>query len=810
MGYVKFDFKKFKLYNGLKRCTAMDIKENSIVIVDDAYKEEFLKIFRKDRKLFAISVLGLKEFEKKFYFDYSKEAVFYVHKKCGVLGDIAKIYLDNLYYANASSSDEKVRFLYELKRDLDEQGLLIRDSRFRHHIEGRNIYLYNLKLEDKYFERMFENLSKIANVIVIDDNHSARTKKRLYKLSNPDEEVAFIASSIADLLKKGTPIDKIVLANVSEEYTPILKKTFKEFKIPLELPNSSSIYGTFLVSKFKELFEDDMTEVLEKLKEYVKSENDEYIYKKILGVLNDYHCCKSYTEVGDFIFEDLKKISNKTATLKHAVRVIDFIREPIENDRIVFLMNFNQGSIPIAKKDEDYLSDATKRSLGLSDSVDINKRVLSTIREKIATTRNLIVTYSARNLAGELYISNAYEEDLFESAQALIEYSHSDSYNKRILLCKRDENKKYGSTDGTLKMLEGHYKDVPYCSYDNSFKGIKKENLKNYLNGSLVLSYSSMDHFFKCSFRYYLEYILKIDKFEDTFASVIGSLFHEILAKCFVDNFDFDGAWDSALKATEYPLGPMENFYLNLLKEELKTIISYLKDQTQCTNLKKALYEEKITVPLDKEGKVIFKGFVDKILYTDDEDEQVVAIIDYKTGNPILNLDDLIYGIDMQLPIYAYLIKHSKKFADAQLGGFYLQKILNSKKTEEEKRGALKLQGYSNANTRILRQVDATYEDSSLIKSMKLSKGKFSAHAKILTDEQIDKMISIVEEKIKEAVEHILNADYYINPKEIGGKNRGCEFCRFKDICYVKNENIKKLNKVKKEDFLGGEEDGLD
>ena len=44
-------------------------------------------------------------------------------------------------------------------------------------------------------------------------------------------------------------------------------------------------------------------------------------------------------------------------------------------------------------------------------------------------------------------------------------------------------------------------------------------------------------------------------------------------------------------------------------------------------------------------------------MYGNFEDGKIAAIVDYKTGNPELNIDNAIYGLDMQLPVYAYLIK---------------------------------------------------------------------------------------------------------------------------------------------------------
>lgn len=792
------------------RCSNMDIKEHSIVIIEDSAKEEFIRTYRQDKPLFDISILGLNEFKKKYYFDYTKEAVYYVHKKYSVIKDIAEIYIENLYYLTQDSKNPKLSFLEGLKKDLDERNLLIYDEDFKNSLKGKEIVLYDLKYVDAFYNRIWKDLKKTSKVRDLDKELGITTKKPLFKLPNRDMEIAFVATKIAELLKVGIPLNKIKLANVSEEYTYTIKRTFKDFHIPVCLPPTSTIKSSKIVSEFEKAYGSDIERSLENIKSLINGKDDEYVYQKILGVLNKYTWCRDYLDVKAFVFADLAKIKIKSTLLKQAVRVIDFTTYEIKDDDFVFLVNFNAGVIPVNKKDEDYLNDTIKRQIGISDSVDANKKMTERIRNRIMYSKNLTVTYSTRDLSSELYISNAYDESLFEESTPTFSFEHSDGYNKKVLLKARDENKKYGTTSDELKMLISHYPDEPYDTYDNSFKGIDNNKLKEYLQNKLTLSYSSMNDFYKCSFKYYLSYILKLDNFEDSFATATGSIFHEVLSKCFTESFDFQSAWETAIEHQNFEFKEMEKFYLELLKEELLFIISNIKDQLNYTGLDSALFEQKITVPLDENGDIIFKGFVDKILYNSQGETKVAAIIDYKTGHPKLNLDGLIHGLDMQLPIYAFLLKNFESFKDVSIGGFYLQQILNNEKDPIKKANALKLQGYSNSNPRILKVVDKTYEDSQIIKSLKMGKDKFYNYAKVLGDKEIDEMIHIVEEKIRDAAREILKGNFTVDPKEIEGDNVGCLYCHYKDICYVKNKDIKKLPKRKKEEFLGGDEDGLD
>ena len=77
----------------------------------------------------------------------------------------------------------------------------------------------------------------------------------------------------------------------------------------------------------------------------------------------------------------------------------------------------------------------------------------------------------------------------------------------------------------------------------------------------------------------------------------------------------------------------------------------------------------------------------------------------------------------------------------------------------------------------------------------------------MINDEQIEKLINLVDNKIEEARDNILNTNFEINPKKVGKVNLGCEYCNFKDICYMEPKDIVELKEYKNIEFLGGETD---
>lgn len=768
----------------------MEEFNNKIVILNDYAKKSFIK---KINKLINVKVITLSELKRKYYFDYDNKAIYFVSNKYNCIPEIAKIYIENTYFIGDINT-KKVNFLKEVKEELDTNNLLTYNNLFKEFLKGKDIVLYNLKYVDNFYKKIFKELERDSNITSYNDENNESIKE-LYKANNSEEEVAFICSKITKLIKSGVNINDIKLANVKSDYEFIIRKTFKLFNIPINLPSFETIKSTSLVIKFKELYNSDISITIEKLKEFINTKEENDIFKSIISIVNNYLWVNDFELVKDMVFNEIDNIKTSREKLKNAVEVIEFKKKLISDDDYVFLIGYNEGVIPVNYKDEDYLSDEEKSKLGLSTSFELNENAMNEVKDSIRNIKHLIVTYPSHNLSSEIYISSSYEKDLFEEKELNISFNESNAYNKLKLVSEKDENSKFGTVTDDLLKLSSHYKDMKYSSFDNKYKLIDKSKIKNFFNNGLTLSYTSMNDYYMCSFRYYLDYILKINKYEDTFEAIVGTIFHKILSMCFESDIDIIRTYESEIEKSNYEFNESEKFFLSILKDELVLVIETIKNQLSYTQLTESMYEKEIVIDVDKDLHIRFKGFVDKILYNKFNGKTVVAIIDYKTGNPNLNINNSIYGLEMQLPVYIYLIKNEIK--DVKIGGFYLQKILNNITDKEKRLDSLKLQGYTNSDLDIIGKVDSSFNDSKVIKSLRTNSKGFYAYSKIINDEEIDILNKIVETKIKEASIDILDSKFDINPKEMNNEVIGCKFCKYKDICFMKPKDTVTLKEVK-------------
>lgn len=768
----------------------MEEFNNKIVILNDYAKKSFIK---KINKLINVKVITLSELKRKYFFDYDNKAVYFVSNKYNCIPEIAKIYIENTYFISDVNT-KKINFLKEIKKELDTNNLLTYNELFKEFLKGKDIVLYNLKYVDKFYKNIFKELEKYSNITNYNDSNNESIKE-LYKANNSEEEIAFVCSSITKLIKSGVNINNIKLANVKSEYEFIIRKTFKLFNIPINLPSYETIKSTSLVIKFKELYNNDINITIDKLKEHINTKEENDIFKSIINIVNSYLWCNDFELIKDMVFNDIDNIKTPREKLKNAVEIIEFKKELINDDDYIFLIGYNEGSIPVNYKDEDYLSDYEKEKLGISTSFELNDNAMNEIKDSIKNIKHLIVTYPNHNLSSEIYISSSYEKELFNEKELNISYNESNNYNKLRLVSEKDENSKFGTITNDLLKLSSHYKDMKYSSFDNKYKQIDKYKIKEYFKNGLTLSYTSMNDYYMCSFRYYLDYILKVNKYEDTFEATVGTIFHKILSMCFESDIDVIRTYESEIEKSNYEFSESEKFFLSILKDELILVIETIKNQLSYTQLNKSMYEKEIIIDVDKDLHIRFKGFIDKILYNEFNGQTIVAIVDYKTGNPNLNINNSIYGLEMQLPIYIYLIKNEIK--DVKIGGFYLQKILNNITDKEKKLDSLKLQGYTNSDLDIIDKVDSSFNDSKIIKSLRTSSKGFYAYSKIINDEEIDILNKIVESKIKEASINILDSRFDINPKEMNNEVIGCKYCKYKDICFMKPKDTITLKEIK-------------
>ena len=774
------------------------IQDDSILVVPNTIKDKIL--LSLNDKLFNIKIMSLDDLIKRITFMYDKDAIYFLMKKYNVKYEISLMYLNNIkYIEDTFYNEKKLDKLVQIKKELIDNNLIKHDDIF---LNFKNIIVYGYDYINKYNLNILNKL----NATIIKKKYNNYVHK-IYEFDDIEEEIEYIANNIIDLINDGIDINNIKLCNINKEYYNPLKRIFKFYNIPINITNTSSIYDTPFIKSFITLIkEKDINEVLNILKKEYK--NADYLYNKLIDILNDYTFIDNYKDVLDMLIYDFKHTKNNIKKYDNAIEIIDLENNIIDDNLYIFMLSFNNEIIPNTYKDEDYITDNIKNNILLETTLERNKIQRNNLINIIKSIKNLTITYKLKTPFNNYLISNLIDDLPYDIEKVNIENKYSNKINYFHLAKSLDDLIKYNKKTNDLDLLYNNYSDINYLKYNNKFKGINKNDFRDYIDNKLLLSYSSIDNYYRCSFRYYLSNILKLDKNEETFAINIGNIFHEILSKCFDNGFDFEKEWNDSLNNIDFKIS--DKFFLKKLKEELIFIIDTIKFQNKFSSIDNSLYENKIYINKEGNVKLTFMGIIDKLLYKTEGNNTYLVIIDYKTGNVNIDLNNVIYGIDMQLPVYLYLAK--EKFENAKVIGFYLQKILdneiikeNGKTYEKQKKERLKLKGYSINNEEVLSKFDFSYKDSEIIKSMKISKNGFYSYSKVIDEKQIESLINIVKNNIDNAFNNILECKFDINPTRVGKELIGCKYCKYKDICYMKEEDIKDKKEYKNMEFLGGD-----
>lgn len=760
------------------------LKENNLIICPSDYKKSILLDLNKSKKILDVSFLSLNEYINNYLFTYDNKAILYLVNKYKLSVKNAKEILDNLIYVKDKEyGNLKLDNLVKYKKELDENNLLIYNPIFKSYISNKNIIIYGYGDLDNYTLSLFDNPTVLKDEII-------NKEYKIYEFNMIEEEVEYLYSSIFDLLNKGIDINKIFILNYSNDYKAYFKRFNTYFDFKIEAENDESILGTSIVKEFiEDIGSLDRQDIYNKLVNY----NNE-IANKLINILNNY-AGFDLKEVKELIIEDLSNTSIKD-NKSNIVRCIDE-KSIIHDDEYVFLIGFND-NYPKSKKDIEYITDNLKEKLGLPLIEEENKLNKENVKIFLSNINNLYLSYSKNspfNIYNGQYLLKT-KPDKYKLSNAYSEYINRLKYAYKL-----DDLNKYGLKDKSLNNLYLNYDKNDYLEYDNKFNKLDDKEIKSI--DHIKLSYSSMDDYYKCSFRYYLKHILKISEFEGNFNTWIGNVFHGVLEDFFSkDSFDFEESFNRHLNdeinKNEAFKKEYEKYFIDKLKDELKKDIEILKTQRSNSLLNKVKCEYENNLKIDEHTD--FTGRIDKVVYKEGE-EPLAMVVDYKTGTSSnINLKLTEFGLSLQLPTYLYLLRNDEKFKDYNFTGFYLQHLLSTiykfdekKDIDTQRNELLKLDGYSNSNPDITSVSDTTLapgNKSESIRSFTLKKdGGVYSKSRVLSSEDMDSLIKLVQDKIEEASTSILSGKFDINPKVINGNNKSCEHCDYKEVCFKRYEN---------------------
>lgn len=471
------------------------------------------------------------------------------------------------------------------------------------------------------------------------------------------------------------------------------------------------------------------------------------------------------------------------------------------------------------------------------------------------------------------------ESDLFNLKEKSDKYSKVTApiptFNELILALRRN----YENED-----VEDYWKDV-YCWYKdkeefynksgNILEGLKYSNdgevvareklkkLYSIKDGRLLFSVSRLENYAECPFSYFIKYGLKARdrKVYEFSAPDLGSFMHEIL-----DEFT-NKVKRERISWSELNSERCRNIVSDLIEKKLiedgNSILNSSKKYKYFTNRFKRVIAKSVSVlaeqmrkgqfeifsnefqfgnlrdgaPIKLElpsgEKVYLTGRIDRIDSLDLHGNTYIRVIDYKSGSKKFDLNELYYGLQIQLLVYLDAILKNSEYilhTQAMPGAILYFKIddpiikskseLQDEEIRKQVLDKLKMNGLLLKDAELVKAMDNDMETYSLVIPATFKKdGDFSSNSSVITEEQFNILREYVNFKMIELCEDMLSGKIRIEPCK-NQRTSYCDYCDYSAICQfdtsIKDNKYKLV--LKKDDkeiwndmiekVKGGSEDG--
>ena len=386
--------------------------------------------------------------------------------------------------------------------------------------------------------------------------------------------------------------------------------------------------------------------------------------------------------------------------------------------------------------------------------------------------------------------------------------------------------------------------------YDkNISEKLSKDTVKRIYNGKLYSSISRLERYVSCPYSYFVEYVLsaKERKLYELGTPDLGFLFHSILESFEVKMAENNINWNDISKedtnkliesavsenvpklGNEILLSTASHRYLVKRLERIsKRAATTLTEHVKKGSFKPYGYEMEfgingalppIVIELSNGEKMIMNGKIDRVDVLDADGKKYVKIIDYKSGTKAFNLQDIYYGLQLQLMIYIdALIKNMGDSENLLPGGVFYFKIqdpviksvseMTGEEIEKKLLQELKMSGLVLNNEAVFEGLDEDLKNggtSDIVPVSYGSKGKLKKTGTSVASE--DDYLSLMEftgEKAKSIGENILSGNIDIKPYKSKDMTP-CRYCSYHSICRfdinMPENNYNKLKEIKDEDI---------
>lgn len=524
-------------------------------------------------------------------------------------------------------------------------------------------------------------------------------------------------------------------------------------------------------------------------------------------------------------------------------------RSRFDGIKALFVLGVNEGIFPVSPKDDGVLGDSDKelmRDSGVEFSttseISAYYSQFSAYSSFATPTKLLFVSYhKAGNDFKSMrksYILNRILKmfsikEISEASLPEMMKISSLTQAKQALsdnVAKYEENTKVDDLwrnvyEYYLKNTDFIQKLESFSRSDNLMHALSRENLMKLLPILSYTSVSKIERYMVCNYAYFIDYVLRIQPSkEDTVDALdIGNVTHNILeALCkefgsskarFENTNDEEVLSKIEYLLEEYVLGiskvsddmsQRDRYTLQRLKNSIFFCFNAVRNQFINSGFEPLGYEIEFNdnSPLGSikietlQGNTLnLTGKIDRADIAKTEDGTFVRVIDYKTGNKDFKLDEVLYGLSVQLLVYLNKLVGSNP--DYNYGGalyFPVSDVMIKRDGHtadiditKEAENELKLKGIVPFEEAVLKNYDDKIANS-------LKRTHKDKRITLSGFETIDKYVN---HKIGLICDDIINGKFDISPYKKKDFTP-CEYCKYGSVCRFDSLNGKNEYRIYK------------
>lgn len=773
------------------------LSKNDIVVCD----EEYIPLIEKsiNNEFVQFKILNYRDFIKNIF---------------GEIDDNVQIELikngHNAYFVEKLITNYYLEKFLELndKRYLNTKNIIEKyhqvDKIMANYLLEKQVYFLNPDYTNNIINLILKLHPKIITKQISSQNLG---KVKLYKCTTIEEEVNNLTNLITEeLLLEQNEIINIYIPD--NEYIPYIMRNFDLLHLNYNLDNKMNLYVLEFVKRLIDLLDFEQEFNVNVINNYLDTISVSKDTTKLISVINNFikYDPAYYPYFREMFVKKLKTTSCES-NIKTSI-VLHTTFPKVANNEKYYMVGFNQNKIIKCLTDDDFISDKIKEKYGLKISKDKNNYLKDNFIMRILSLNELTISYNLSNhQIPSLILEELKEKVTFIEDEPKLLNKTQREYILYQTAKYLDEYEKYQKIHPLLKEIYEEESLNEYLTYDNSFNG--HFLIPNQIN----LSYTTIDIYNKCRYQYYLKYILNIKDNDSKDNILIGNYFHNLLKSIQtkeVELKELNYLTNKYLEENNLNNQAIKQYYYQKYENLLLKVLEYIKMYDSRTTYDEIYYEREIVKNIDND---LITGRLDKMFVKKQNDISKIIVIDYKTGNTIIDLPLVKHGLSLQIPFYFYLLTNSSKM---EIIAGYIQKVMPSKvfeykegkSYEDNFKEEYKYNGLTVSTPENLAIIDANYlQEESSISGLKLKNdGTFykSFVDKGLSKEEIEIIKKIVEENIKDVLNNIHQGNFKIDPKIIDNMTT-CSYCKFFSICNRKYQDFVHLKKDKDLTFLRGD-----